>query len=83
MGHAGAIISGGSGTAAEKMQAFEAAGVPVARIPSEIPDLIGEALSRRRARVRRAQKRATSSRRKPAGRTNSTRGRKKSAPKKK
>jgi len=52
MGHAGAIISGGSGTAAEKMEAFEAAGVPVARIPSEIPALIGEALSRRRARAK-------------------------------
>jgi len=48
MGHAGAIISGGSGTALEKMAAFEAAGVPVARIPSEIPRLIGEALERRR-----------------------------------
>jgi succinyl-CoA synthetase alpha subunit len=53
MGHAGAIISGGSGTAAEKMEAFDAAGVPVARIPSEIPGLIGEALARRRARNRK------------------------------
>ena len=42
------VISGGTGTAAEKMAAFEAAGVPVARIPSEIPELIGAALSRRR-----------------------------------
>jgi succinyl-CoA synthetase alpha subunit len=50
MGHAGAIISGGTGTAAEKMAAFEAAGVPVARIPSEIPGLIGELLQRRRTR---------------------------------
>jgi len=50
MGHAGAIISGGSGTAAEKMAAFEAAGVPVARIPSEIPALVQQALERRRAR---------------------------------
>lgn len=50
MGHAGAIISGGTGTAAEKMAAFEAAGVPVARIPSEIPVLIAELLKRRRAR---------------------------------
>jgi len=48
MGHAGAIISGGSGTAAEKMAAFEAAGIAVARIPSEIPALISQALSRRR-----------------------------------
>ena len=53
MGHAGAIISGGTGTAAEKMAAFEAAGVPVARIPSEIPGLIAELLQRRRARKRR------------------------------
>jgi succinyl-CoA synthetase alpha subunit len=50
MGHAGAIISGGTGTAAEKMAAFEAAGVPVARIPSEIPVLMAELLQRRRAR---------------------------------
>jgi succinyl-CoA synthetase alpha subunit len=50
MGHAGAIISGGTGTAAEKMAAFEAAGVPVARIPSEIPGLIAEQLRRRRGR---------------------------------
>ena len=48
MGHAGAIISGGSGTAADKMAAFEAAGIAVARIPSEIPGLISQALSRRR-----------------------------------
>jgi succinyl-CoA synthetase alpha subunit len=58
MGHAGAIISGGSGTAAEKMAAFEAAGVPVARIPSEIPALITEALNRRRGRKSAAPKRA-------------------------
>lgn len=40
MGHAGAIISSGSGTAAEKIAAFEAAGVPVALEPSQIPDLL-------------------------------------------
>ncbi|WP_294081175.1 succinate--CoA ligase subunit alpha [Proteiniphilum sp. UBA5384] len=40
MGHAGAIISSGSGTAAEKIAAFEAAGVPVAKEPSQIPDLL-------------------------------------------
>ena len=49
MGHAGAIVSGGSGTAAEKMAAFQAVGVPVARIPSEIPGLVAAALSRRRS----------------------------------
>jgi succinyl-CoA synthetase alpha subunit len=40
MGHAGAIISSGSGTAAEKIAAFEAVGVPVARRPREIPELL-------------------------------------------
>ncbi|QRX64338.1 succinate--CoA ligase subunit alpha [Dysgonomonadaceae bacterium zrk40] len=40
MGHAGAIISSGSGTAAEKIAAFEAIGVPVAKEPSQIPDLL-------------------------------------------
>ncbi|MDR1518261.1 MAG: succinate--CoA ligase subunit alpha [Dysgonamonadaceae bacterium] len=40
MGHAGAIISSGSGTAAEKIAAFESVGVPVAKEPSEIPDLL-------------------------------------------
>jgi succinyl-CoA synthetase alpha subunit len=46
MGHAGAIISGGSGTAAEKIQAFQDAGIAVARRPVEIAELIGKALQR-------------------------------------
>lgn len=46
MGHAGAIISGGTGTAAEKIAALSAAGIPVAKIPSEIPDLVAKALGR-------------------------------------
>ncbi len=44
MGHAGAIISGGSGTAADKIKALEASGIPVARIPSEVGPLIKKAL---------------------------------------
>jgi succinyl-CoA synthetase alpha subunit len=43
MGHAGAIVSGGTGTAAEKIAAFEAVGVPVAKIPSEITTLLAKA----------------------------------------
>ena len=44
MGHAGAIISGGSGTAAGKVAAFEAVGVPVANETSEIPALLKKQL---------------------------------------
>ena len=40
MGHAGAIISGGRGTAQSKVEALEAAGVRVAQTPSEIPQLL-------------------------------------------
>jgi succinyl-CoA synthetase alpha subunit len=40
MGHAGAIISGGSGTAASKVAALEAAGALVAETPSQIPSLV-------------------------------------------
>ena len=47
MGHAGAIVSGNSGTAASKVAAFEAAGIPVATAPSEIPGLVKKALAAR------------------------------------
>jgi succinyl-CoA synthetase alpha subunit len=40
MGHAGAIIQGSSGTAAEKIAAFEAVGVRVAKHPEQIADLV-------------------------------------------
>ena len=45
MGHAGAIISGSAGTAEEKIQAFEANGIGVAKRPVDVVALIQEALS--------------------------------------
>ena len=47
MGHAGAIVSGNSGTAQSKVAAFQAAGIPVANAPSEIPELVRTALAGR------------------------------------
>ena len=44
MGHAGAIISGSAGTAAEKMQAFEENGVGVAKRPIDVVDLLKSAM---------------------------------------
>jgi succinyl-CoA synthetase alpha subunit len=45
MGHAGAIISGSSGTAVEKITAFENAGMGVARRPRDFVDLLRERLA--------------------------------------
>src|SRR5580698_5295181 len=45
LGHAGAIISGNFGTAQSKIAAFQAAGVPVAERPSDIPRLLAERMA--------------------------------------
>ncbi len=44
MGHAGAIISGGQGTAADKIKAFESAGIRVAKSPAELGSTMKAAL---------------------------------------
>jgi len=47
MGHAGAIISGGSGTAEEKIRAFNRVGIPVAELPAQVADLVARKLKRK------------------------------------
>lgn len=45
MGHAGAIVTGGTGTAAEKISALRGVGVDVAETPADISDIVKEKLS--------------------------------------
>lgn len=51
MGHAGAIISGGSGTAEDKIKALNKAGVPVAGSPTELPILLKEQITKFKAKA--------------------------------
>ena len=44
MGHAGAIVSGSAGSAQSKIEAFSSANVPVADLPSEVPELLRQKL---------------------------------------
>lgn len=57
MGHAGAIISGSSGLAADKIKALNAVGIPVAEIPSQIADLMEKRLANYRKKKAAPKKR--------------------------
>ena len=58
MGHAGAIISGGSGTAAEKITAFNKVGIKVAESPSEVASLMKYELEKRKTKVTKGKTKA-------------------------
>jgi succinyl-CoA synthetase alpha subunit len=55
MGHAGAIISGGTGTAEDKIKALNAVKIPVAELPSQVADLMAEQLETLRKKAKKAE----------------------------
>jgi len=85
MGHAGAIISGGSGTAAEKIKALNAVGIPVAVAPAEIADLMIEKLKTakpKKAAAKKTTKKAAKPKKAAAKKAAAKKTTKKAAPKK-
>ncbi|MEA2030157.1 MAG: succinate--CoA ligase subunit alpha [candidate division Zixibacteria bacterium] len=64
MGHAGAIISGGSGTAEDKIKALNKVGVPVAGSPTEIPALMKDLFAKAKEKDGKSAKKKTTTRKK-------------------
>jgi succinyl-CoA synthetase alpha subunit len=58
MGHAGAIISGGKGTAAEKMTAMKKAGIKVVESPAEIGITMKKALDEKKTKANESMKKS-------------------------
>lgn len=73
MGHAGAIISGSSGTAAEKIAAFQAAGIGVAKRPKDFVELLQARLGSRRKTTRANNTAKRAPRKKAAPKKSATR----------
>jgi succinyl-CoA synthetase alpha subunit len=63
MGHAGAIISGGQGTAADKYAAMRAAGIHTVQSPADIGETIAKVLGKSKARSSSKKKSAAKSKR--------------------
>ncbi len=83
MGHAGAIISGGTGTAEEKVKALEAAGIPVAASPTQLPILLKEKMDELKRLAKTSKKKVVKKAAKPMKKVVAKKGIKKSVAKKK
>ncbi len=83
MGHAGAIISGGTGTAEEKVKALEAAGIPVAASPTQLPVLLKEKMDELKKKAKASKKKVVKKTAKPTKKVAAKKAVKKTSTKKK
>jgi succinyl-CoA synthetase alpha subunit len=72
MGHAGAIIAGGTGTAKEKIEAFNKVGIKVATSPAEVAILVKDVMEKSRKKGKRKKVKKVVSKNKVAGKTRKT-----------
>jgi succinyl-CoA synthetase alpha subunit len=81
MGHAGAVIAGGKGTAADKYRALEAAGVRTVKSPADLGGAMAQLLARKGSRAARATAATPASKTPSPGKSAGKRAARKSAPK--